>query len=109
VVDKMAVPPRKNLESKVQISAVLYPILWDVDIDSIDIQKHKSFLIERILNYGDEDCYRWMFKTFTREEIMGVVKNSRRISPKSAAMMGNYYNISKGEIRCLNQVSPLSW
>ena len=29
-------------------------IFWDVNIDKIDLQKDKNFLIERIINYGFE-------------------------------------------------------
>ena len=27
-------------------------ILWDVDIEKLDIKRHKKFIIERIIKYG---------------------------------------------------------
>jgi len=105
----MAIPSKKTKAVDAQIPSALYPILWDINIESVDINQHKTFIIERILNYGDEDCYRWMFITCTEKEITKVVRNSRRISRKTATMMANYYNIPKGEIRCLNQASNLDF
>lgn len=83
------------------------PIFWDADINSLDKEKHKQYIIERILEFGDEKEYRWMFKNYTDEEIVDVVKKSRRISRKTATMMANFYNIPGEEIRCLKEQSYL--
>lgn len=85
------------------------PIFWDTDIDSLDKEKHKKYIIERILEFGDENEYRWMFKNYTDEEIIDVVKKSRRISRKTATMIANFYNIPKEEIRCLKEPSILKF
>jgi hypothetical protein len=82
-------------------------IFWDTNLDSLDAEKHKRYIIERILEFGDEEAYRWMFTNYSSEEIIEVVKKSRRISRKTAVMMANLYDIPKEEIKCLREPSPL--
>lgn len=78
-------------------------LFWDTDFESLDYKKHKKYIIERILEFGDEKAYKWMFKTYKDEEIIDVVKKSKNISRKTAVMMSNFYNIPKEEITCLKE------
>lgn len=83
------------------------PIFWDTSLDSLDVEKHKRYIIERILEFGGKEAYRWMFANYSSEEIIEVVKKSRRISRKTAVMMANFYDIPKEKIRCLQEPSIL--
>ena len=67
------------------LQAELKKYFWDVDFDLLDLKKHKKFILERILELGNEKATRWMKDNFTKEDILNVLKNSRRISKKSAA------------------------
>ena len=73
--------------------------------ESLDTEKHKRYIIERVLEFGDEDAYCWLFATYTDEEIAAVVKSSRRISPRTAVMMANFYDIPWEELVCLRSAS----
>ncbi len=76
-------------------------ILWDVDIEKLDIKRHKKFIIERIIKYGNEKDVRWMLKTYSLKEIGEVVKKSRNIDRKSANYWALRLNIPREEIYCL--------
>ncbi|WP_211205259.1 DUF6922 domain-containing protein [Pseudothermotoga thermarum] len=82
-------------------------LFWDTDFESLNHQKHKRYIIERILELGDEKAYRWMFKTYKSEEIIEAVKKSRNISRKTALMMCNFYDIPKEEVACLKTSFPI--
>ncbi|MEK7076828.1 MAG: hypothetical protein AAB967_01205 [Patescibacteria group bacterium] len=56
---------------------------WDVDTDTLDPGKHKRYIIERILEMGDETAARWLRSTFSNEDIRGVVKRAKGLSKKS--------------------------
>lgn len=56
---------------------------WDVDFDKINIEKNKRFILERILELGDENAVTWMKQSFSREDILNALKDNRRISKKS--------------------------
>ncbi|RDV82330.1 DUF6922 domain-containing protein [Ammonifex thiophilus] len=80
-------------------------IFWDVRPGDLDVREHKKFIIERVLEFGDEDAYRWMFATYTDEEIVEVAKASRRISPRTATMLANFYKVPEEEFACLRNAS----
>ncbi|MEW6448611.1 MAG: hypothetical protein AB1426_11070 [Bacillota bacterium] len=87
------------------VPAELRPLFWDANIQTLDTAKHKTYIIERVLEFGDEEAYRWLFGTYTSREIIAVVKSSRRLSRPTAMMMANFYNLPEGEARCLQKPS----
>lgn len=83
-------------------NTILKPIFWDIDVEKLDTKKHSRYVIERILEYGNLDQVRFMFKTYSKEKIIKVVKTSRQFSKKTANFWAFYYNIPKDEVRCLS-------
>jgi len=80
-------------------------LFWDVDVKSLDLRRHKKYVIERTLEFGDEAAYRWLFQSYSDEDIIEAVKTSRRISRKTAVMMANFFGLPEGEVQCLKNVS----
>jgi hypothetical protein len=62
---------------------------WDVDVKEIDFGKHARFVIERILNFGNEESVRWLRKRYSDNEIKEVVLKSRNLNKKAR----NFWNI----------------
>jgi len=71
------------------ISEYLKKYFWDTDIEKIDVRKHKNYVIERILEMGDERAVSWLKKNFTEKEIIGVIQKNRHLSRLSL----NYWNL----------------
>ncbi len=67
----------------------LKPFFWETDLERIDIRRHKTFIIERLLEFGDKPAVQWLFTTYSLSEIKGTLKKSRNISSKSR----NYWDI----------------
>lgn len=86
---------------KVKIPSKIKSLLWDVDISSIDLEKHYKYVIERIIEYGDVAEVKWMQKTFSKDQIIEILKTSKRISAKSGNFFAIKYNLSKEELECL--------
>ena len=61
---------------------------WDVDSKSLDVDQNRHFVIERILEKGDEAAVTWLRKQFEDKELKEVVSSSRRLSPKSRNYWG---------------------
>ena len=76
---------------------------WDVPLKSIDYEKHKDFIIERILQYGGFDGIQWIFKNYDRQSIEQVVMNSRSLSRRTAHFWAVYFSIPISNIRCLSR------
>lgn len=69
-------------------SPAIKKYFWDTDFQTLDLREHKQFILERILEMGDDAAVAWMREHFTREDILDALEHSRRISQKSR----NYWN-----------------
>lgn len=96
----------KKLKPKKALPKNFARYFWDTDLRSIDPFKSKEYVIERILEYGDEKAIKWLFKNYKKEELQGVVKQSRGLSRLSANFWGQYFDISKESIRCMSNQLP---
>jgi hypothetical protein len=67
----------------IKVEEPLKPFFWDIELEKIDIQQHKTYIIERILELGDGPAVQWLFSTYALPEIKESLKKSRNISPKS--------------------------
>lgn len=52
-------------------------LFWDVEPKSIDPEKHKRYIIERILDFGNDQEVHWMWHYYGKKLIADVVKKSR--------------------------------
>ncbi len=84
----------------------LNPFFWDVEATKIDPVKDYYFVIERLLEYGQDDVIKWLRKFYRDEDLIHVIKNSRKISKKTASLWRNYFNLPEEEIFCLHKSSP---
>ncbi len=77
--------------------------LWDADLNQLDLEANKQFVIERILEYGDEPAVNWMQAHYEQDEIIQVLKTSRRISAKTGQFYALLYQLDPSTLRCLTQ------
>lgn len=86
------------------IPQFLKKYFWDVDFQKLDKKKYSQFIIERILEYGEnEKAINWLFRNFTKSEIVKVVTKGRNLSPLSANYWGLVFGIPKTKILCLQK------
>ncbi len=79
----------------------LHPFFWDVNADSFDPAQHPQYTIGRILELGTEAAVAWMKSAFTEEEIKRVIREERRLSPRSANYWALVYRIPPEEVAAL--------
>jgi hypothetical protein len=53
-------------------------LFWDVNPAKIDIKKNAKYVIERILDFGNDKEVKWMLKNYNKTELKRVINNSRR-------------------------------
>lgn len=83
----------------------LHKYFWDTDPTKLNLRRHRRFIIERVLEFGDEKAVRWLRQTFGDEAIKEVVCRSRRISKRTANFWRLILNIPKGQVACLSKRS----
>lgn len=63
-------------------------LFWDVNFHELEWEKHKKYIAERILNFGDWDDLLWLKDRMSEKEIIALVNTSREINRKTK----NYWN-----------------
>lgn len=66
-------------------------LFWDVNPKKIDPKKHAKYIIERVLDFGDDKEVRWLIKYYSAELIRNTVKKSRALDPKSLSLWSLLY------------------
>ena len=85
---------------KIPLKASLF---WDVDLKNIDIKKHKRFIIERILEFGDSKDYKWAVSRYGKKDIKQALLKSRKLNKKSRNFWCFIFNIN--EKQCIRNQS----
>ena len=73
---------------------------WDVELGELDLEKHRFFIITRILNEGNDRAIEWLFNVYDSETIKEAVKTSRNLSLKTARCWQNFFNLKEEELCC---------
>ena len=82
----------------------LIPYFWDIETQGFDPAAYPEYSIARILELGDEESVAWMKATFAEGQIQEVVRNERRLSPKSANFWALVYDIPRQDVAALASV-----
>ncbi len=62
-------------------------LFWDADTARIDPKKNARYVIERVLELGDPEDVRALFREYPKDEIRRVMDLPRvQVSPKSKAL-----------------------
>lgn len=61
-------------------------LFWDTDPKKLDPQKHAKYIIERIMDFGNESETRWMRQYYPKSLLAKIVNKSRVLGPSSRAL-----------------------
>lgn len=86
-------------------------LFWDTDRSKLDWDKHKAYIVERVLEYGLLSDWRLLRQCLSIAEIAAVAKGLRQLDPKTLAFISTISNIPKEEFRCYTttQSIPPHW
>ena len=55
------------------IPSYIHPFLWSYDISKLDLFRDKKRIITNVLNLGTSEATRWLFGTYTHDDIENAV------------------------------------
>ena len=58
-------------------------LFWDTDPDKMDTKKNAEYIIERILDLGNDEEVAWVRRFYDTALIKKVVENPRRLRPRT--------------------------
>jgi hypothetical protein len=56
----------------------LQSALWSYDVKDLDPKRDRKYIISQILNHGTWEQVKWALKTYSRKEIVDILKNPPR-------------------------------
>lgn len=81
-------------------------LFWDVDREAMDPEKHKRFIIERVLARGDTDDFRWAKDRYGLDTLKEVLINAKTLDAKSLSFWTAYFSLSPDSL-CTTKPSLL--
>lgn len=84
-------------------NTINHKLFWDVDKNTLDILRHKRFIIERILQFGMPGDIKWLLSAYSEREIIDAVIKSKTIDKKTANFWRIHYEIDEDKVLCLNR------
>ena len=61
-------------------------LFWDTDAKQLDSQKHARYIIERVVDFGNDKEVRWVVQNYSPALIKKTIRSSRVLHNKSKAL-----------------------
>lgn len=93
------------------INSMSSHLFWDVDIRTLDLDKHKTYIVQRVLEYGLMKDWELLKSTLGLREIVDTCKRLRSLDPKALAFISLISKTPIEEFRCYTtrQLNPTLW
>jgi uncharacterized protein DUF6922 len=88
------------------ISSLSRHLFWDVDINTLDTQKHSKAIIKKVLLYGLISDWNKIQQYYSLNRIIDEVKSDREIDKKTASFLAAISDTPKTEFLCYSQKQP---
>lgn len=76
---------------------------WDTDFKTVDKEKHKAYIIAKVLEYGDTPALRWLFANFSQKQIKETFIKTRYFTKRAANFWRIFFNLPQNKILCMNK------
>ncbi len=85
-------------------------LFWDVDVETLDLEKHKAYVIRRAMEYGKIKDWNLLKTRYSMDEIKDAIISARSIDPKVISFVALLTNTPLKSFRCYtNQQSNPSF
>lgn len=61
-------------------------LFWDTDVKRLNVQKNAKYIIERIMDFGNEEEARWMRRYYPKSLLSEVVRRSKVLGSGSKTL-----------------------
>jgi hypothetical protein len=69
-----------------QLPAELYVLFWEVDPATVDLERHRDYVVERVMLRGDWAAMRWLRAAYSREVLADFLRRKgNRLPPRERA------------------------
>lgn len=91
------------------ISMIPSRLFWDVDVESLDPEKNKHYIIPRIMDRGDLEEVRLIMSYYGKQVIKDVLLEAPYLDIKTISFFANYFNCSRDDFRAYRRKGLNPW
>jgi hypothetical protein len=98
-------PESQPARSPGELPPGLASLFWDCDLATLDVERHREQILERVLQDGDLDAVRWALEAYGDAALRHFVveHGAKRLDPKILSFWYHYYEL--GEPPCTTKSS----
>ncbi|GAB6010623.1 DUF6922 domain-containing protein [Viscerimonas tarda] len=79
-------------------------LFWDADMNDLDLDVHKTYVVGRVLDYGEWNDWQIIRNYYGMEELKTIALRIRTMFPKSLSFIATMTNTPENQFRCHEQV-----
>ncbi|MBS1641089.1 MAG: hypothetical protein JSR11_01305 [Bacteroidetes bacterium] len=86
-------------------------LFWEANLDTIDAEKNKQYIIERVFERGTSKNIKELLYFYDINTIKQAIKQARWFDAKTMYFLSVYFDIPLEQMRCYTQrqLSPAPW
>lgn len=99
------------MKNEMRLAALSNHLFWDIDINTLGLEKNKKQIIHRVLDYGLIDDWKFIQNYYGISKIAETALTIRDLEKKSATFIALLANIPKEKFLCYTttQSTPQHW
>lgn len=94
---------------QIKLPKFLHRYFWESDVEELKTKDSEKYIVERLLDRGDEKAIKWLFDNYDRQAISRVVLGNRQLSKKSLNYWLTILNLEKWKPKLLAQKQKAIW
>ena len=82
---------------------------WDTDFSKLDIKKNINYIISRLFCEGNLDAIRFIKNTYSENEIIKAIKETRNLNKVTANFLKNIYNLKEEDMQYYRNIKNMNY
>lgn len=79
-------------------------LLWDANPDTVDYQRHKELIVQRVIERGNMDDFYFILHTYGGiKGVREIIKRLPKLSPRDEAFVLVNFNLTKDDLICYKE------
>ncbi|MDR2843067.1 MAG: hypothetical protein LBV57_00285 [Candidatus Symbiothrix sp.] len=79
-------------------------LFWDADMNDLDLDVHKTYIVGRVLDYGEWNDWQTIRNYYGMDELKKIALRIRTMFPKSLSFIATMTNTPEEQFRCYEQI-----
>jgi len=79
-------------------------LFWDADAGELNMEKHASYIIGRVLDYGRWEDWRFIHNYYGLDKIKEISMDIKTLFPESLSFVATVTHTPENQFRCYEQI-----